>query len=99
MYFRYGRGDGQYAERLVVTRNAVRALAAVLAPLLLRRGRTTTRVAVLAGAAAYLSLPLARLRSSEHRWKAAAAVPAVLLVKDLAKACGCAYGLLERRVR
>ena len=97
MYRSYGFGDGLYGERVVVARNAVRGTAALLAPLALLVGGRRMRRAVVQGATTYLSLPLAKARRQEQPLRTAAWVPLVLAVKDLAKALGCAGGIVARR--
>lgn len=95
MYYRYGRGDGMLGERVVVGRNLARAGAALLVPAALLIGGRTTRAAVAVAGGAYLSMPLARLVREGGPVGAALAVPLVLLVKDLSKACGCLDGLSQ----
>ena len=95
MYYRYGLGDAASRNPRLVARNLARAAAYVGAPWLLIRGGTAGRLAVAAGAAAYLSLPLARVRRRRLSPSVGAAVPVALAVKDLAKAAGCVRGLLR----
>ena len=97
MYHSYGRGDGLLGERVVVGRNLVRVAAALSAPVLLVAGGRRARGAVVAGGAAYLSLPLLRLRDAADPVQAAALLPVVLAVKDVAKGVGCLRGLYDRR--
>jgi len=97
MYFRYGRGDGLTGERLVVVRGTVRASAALVVPAALALGGPHMRAVVLALAGAYVSLPVWQLRAAPQPLRTAALVPAVLGVKDLAKAAGCLVGLWQAR--
>ena len=92
---RYGRGDGLQGDRVGLLRNGARAGAAIGAPVLLLIGGRTVRALVGLGAAAYVSLPLARLRDDPAPLRTSALVPLALALKDLSKAYGCALGLLE----
>ncbi|RJK97909.1 glycosyltransferase [Vallicoccus soli] len=96
MYRSYGRGGGLAGSPLLVGRDAARALAYVAGPLALARGGPAVRTAVVAGAAAYASLPLVRVRRHRLGARAAALVPVVAGLRDLAKAVGCAQGLARR---
>ncbi len=95
MYYSYGYGDGMHGEGVAVFRNAVRALAALSAPLLLARAGTALRTLVLSGAIGYLSLPMVILRRRGGGAAAYPLVPVVLAVKDLSKAAGCYAGLVR----
>jgi glycosyltransferase involved in cell wall biosynthesis len=97
MFVRHGYGDGLSGDRFLVARNLARVAAYVGGPALWLTGRRDVRAGVLIGAAAYLSLPLARARHDEQPLLCAAAVPAVLATKDIAKAVGCLRGLAGRR--
>ena len=97
MFAAYGHGDGLQGDPVGLLRNGVRAGAALAAPVLLLAGGRTARAAVTLGAAAYVSLPLARLRSDPAPLRTGALVPFALALKDLSKAYGCATGLLEAR--
>lgn len=97
MYRSYGRGDGLFGERVVITRNAVRGAAALLAPVLVAAGGRRSRLVVAVGAAAYLSLPVAKAARGPKPVQTTALVPVVLAVKDVTKAYGCLLGVLERR--
>jgi glycosyltransferase involved in cell wall biosynthesis len=97
MFMRYGYGDGLSGDRLLVARNLARVAAYVGGPVLWLTGRRYARLAVAVGVGAYLSLPLARVRRRDHPLASAAAVPAVLATKDVAKAVGCVRGLLAAR--
>lgn len=96
MYHRYGMGDGQARDRKALARTAARGVAYLAGPHLAVRGGRGGRLAALAGAALYFSLPLARARHHERPLAVAAAVPVVVVTKDLAKIAGSARGLLRR---
>jgi hypothetical protein len=109
MYFRYGQGSGRSRDPRLVGRDLARLAGYATAPWLLVRGRRGTRAAVLAAAAGYLSLPVARVfrqvprtdatgnaggaRGRVRRSLAVAAVPAAAALRDLAKASGAVHGL------
>ena len=95
MFVSYGRGDGLQGDRVGLLRNGARAGAALGAPVLLLLGGRSVRTLVGLGAAAYVSLPLARLRDDPAPLRTGALVPLALAVKDLSKAYGCVLGLLE----
>jgi hypothetical protein len=97
MYYRYGFGDGEARDPILVGRNLARLLAYSAGPFLLVRGRRPGRLLALAGAALYLSLPLARARRRPRPVLVALLVPAALAVKDLSKAAGCLRGLARGR--
>jgi glycosyltransferase involved in cell wall biosynthesis len=61
MYFRYGQGSGRSRDPRLLRRDLARVAGYLSAPWLLLRGRPATRLAALAAAAGYLSLPLARV--------------------------------------
>lgn len=96
MYYRYGVGGGASGDKVVVGRDLVRALVYLAAPLLAVRGGRRGRALVLGGAAAYLSLPLARAARRPHPLRVAALVPVALAMKDISKAVGCLQGLRSR---
>jgi len=93
-YFRYGLGDAARGETRAVARNLARGVVYLGAPFLLRSA--AGRMALGAGAAAYLSLPLARAARRPRPFQVAALVPFALAVKDVAKSAGCVVGLLRR---
>lgn len=94
MYRSYGEGDGLSGSRLLVGRDLARAVAYPVGLALLTRRSRASRAAALAGAAAYLSLPAARV--AEHAPGALPMVPVVAALRDLAKAWGCVDGLRAR---
>jgi glycosyltransferase involved in cell wall biosynthesis len=94
MYYGYGRGDGEQRAPRLVARNLVRIVSTGSALLLLRRGGSGGRGAVLAGAVAALSLPVARSYRYGHPVSAWVRLPLVIAVKDAAKAAGCLAGLV-----
>jgi Glycosyl transferase family 2 len=98
MYHAYGQGDGESRDPLLITRNLVRALAYLSAVPLWWLGRGPGRVAVVAGAAAYLSLPVARGLRRDRPLAVLARIPLALALKDLAKAVGCLRAM-SRRIR
>jgi glycosyltransferase involved in cell wall biosynthesis len=94
MYWRYAEGEAILGAQ---PRALVRGLAWVLAAALLARG-PLARVAVAAGAGAYVSLPLARARrrglSPWHWWR----IPALIALKDVAMLAGTIAGIAESRL-
>lgn len=100
MYRSYGRASTDGGDVRLLVRDGVRASAYVLAPLLL--GTRVGRVAVLAGAAAYLGLPVARAVRAGASPAVVAALPLALATKDLGKVVGAAQGAVRvwrRRTR
>jgi Glycosyl transferase family 2 len=97
MYFSYGFWDGRSGDPGLVGHDLVRALTYLVAPYLLSRGRRATRVAVVAAAAVYLSLPAARALRQPARIAVLMRVPVALGLMDLAKALGCLRGLADAR--
>lgn len=97
MYYRYGVGGGQSRDVKVVGRDLARAVAYVVGPLLLWRGGSLGRGAVVAGGLAYLSLPVARALRRPNPVAVTALVPVAVALKDLTKAAGCLRGLLQSR--
>jgi glycosyltransferase involved in cell wall biosynthesis len=96
MYVKYGRGDARSQDRPVVARDAARALAYAVAPVVLARGGRRSRLAVAAAGAAYLSLPLRRAARRPRAPLVMLAVPLTVAVKDLAKVWGFARELANR---
>ena len=115
MYYRYGEGSGLSRDTRLLGRDLARLAAYGLAPALLASGGRPARLAVAAGAAGYLSLPVSRvLRGSgpaappgtgrlRHRWSEAASalalLPVVAAVRDLSKVAGALRGLHRTRRR
>ena len=88
MYMKYGRGDARSHDRAVLVRDMARLAAYVVGPVLAARGGRLGRLAVLGGAAAYLSLPLRRAARRPRAPLVMAAVPLTVAVRDLAKVGG-----------
>jgi hypothetical protein len=97
MYRGYGRWPALTGQRPLVARDLVRLAAYPAAAAAVASGPWGRR-AVALGAAAYLSLPLARLARDGAGPREVALVPVVLAVKDLAKGAGCLQGLWDRHV-
>ena len=97
MYRNYGRASTDGGNRKLLVRDGVRGLAYVVAPLLATR--PAGRAAVALGAAAYLSLPVARAVRERAGAGAVALLPVALATKDLGKLTGAVQGLLRRRSR
>lgn len=94
MYYRYGFGDGESGDRLLIGRNVARMAAYLLGTAAVVRGGRGLRATMAAGAAAYLSLPVARGAAAGAPPAVFAAMPVALAVKDIAKGVGCVRGLL-----
>jgi GT2 family glycosyltransferase len=94
MYFTYAHGDAVLGR---AGRTAVRGAALVAGLGLVAAGGRPGRAAAAAGAAAYLSLPLARARrtglAARHLWR----VPLLLALKDGAMLAGAVAGTWRRR--
>ncbi len=97
MYVRYGRGDALASDRQALARDAMRAGAYVIGPAGLLRGCAAVRAAVVLGAMAYFSVPLWRALRQERPVVTALLAPAVIALKDVAKAWGAVQVLAERR--
>ncbi|MDQ1445275.1 MAG: hypothetical protein QOI20_1739 [Acidimicrobiaceae bacterium] len=97
MYRSYGVGDGQSGHPLLVGRNLARLGAYVIGPLVWLGGGRAGRRLVAAGAAVYLSVPVARARRRRAGWRTWLLLPVALAVKDVAKAWGCISGLWPRQ--
>lgn len=95
MYRAYGRASTDGGNRALLLRDGIRGVAYLAAPLL-ARSRTGRRV-VAAGAAAYLSLPVARALRSGATPAAVALLPVALGTKDLGKLAGAAQGFWQTR--
>lgn len=94
MYRGYGRASTDGGDPRLFVRDAARGLAYLLAPALLTR-RTPRRL-VVAGAAAYLSLPVVRAVRARAGLTTVALLPVALATKDLGKLAGAAQGLMTR---
>ena len=92
MFFTYCRGDVRSGSRW---RHGARALAWTAGPLLGSRGGRAARALVLAGAAAYLALPLHRARRSgipaSEWWR----ILPLVAMKDVSQIAGAATGLSD----
>jgi hypothetical protein len=93
MYRSYGRASTAGGNRALLVRDGVRGLAYVVAPLL--AARPGGRRAVALGAAAYLSLPVARAVRAGAGPRAIGLLPVALAVKDLGKLAGAVQGLMR----
>ncbi|MGZ4547530.1 MAG: glycosyltransferase [Blastococcus sp.] len=93
MYRSYGRASTAGGNRALLVRDGVRGLAYLAAPLLATR--PGGRRAVALGAAAYLSLPVARAVRARAGVRATALLPVALAVKDLGKLAGAVQGVLR----
>lgn len=98
MYWNYGVGDGESGHPMLIGRNLVRMLAYMAAVPAWWWGGRAIRFAIVAHAAAYLSVPAARARRRRAGWQTWLLLPFALAVKDVAKASGCTAGLRHRLV-
>lgn len=96
MFYVYGIGDGRSGDTKLIARDAVRAVAYAGGALLALRGGRAGRLAAVAGAAVYTSLPVQRTRGIPRRAGVVARIPVVLAVQDVAKAAGAAMGIAGR---
>jgi glycosyltransferase involved in cell wall biosynthesis/GT2 family glycosyltransferase len=96
MFYRYGQWGARAGSWRLARRDLLRAGAYLAGPVLVARAGRAGRLAVAAGAAAYLSLSLARSVRQRRRPGTVLALPLALAVKDLAKAAGCLAGLMGR---
>ncbi|MDQ6525664.1 glycosyltransferase [Nocardioides sp. LHD-245] len=101
MLRRYGEGSGHSLDRRLLGRDLARAASYVVGVVVLARGGRPARTVVAGGAAAYLSLPVARAARGPRPLITTALVPPVTAARDLAKAGGAlsavAAGLRRRR--
>jgi glycosyltransferase involved in cell wall biosynthesis len=92
MFYRYCRGDVRSTGR---SRHAIRLGAWTIAPVAVTRGGWAGRMFVVAGAAAYVALPLERAAraglSPACWWR----IPVAIAVKDLAQLAGAAQGAVD----
>ena len=91
MFFTYSRGDIRFPGR---SRHAVRAAAWALAAGLMRRG-WAARCLLLAGALAYIAVPLHRARQGKLPVTGWWRIPFVVALKDLAQMAGASRGLID----
>lgn len=93
MFFRYGVGDGESRHRGLVARNLARLVAYTAGTAALAGRRRSLRALATAGAAFYLSVPMARAVRRRSGATTVALIPAALALKDLTKIAGCLVGL------
>lgn len=94
MFYRYGVGDGESRDALLIARNVGRAAAYVVGPAMLASRRL--RPWAIAGAALYLSLPVKRALQGPRPIATAATVPAISAARDVSKVAGCVVGLTRQ---
>lgn len=94
MFHRYGFDGARSGDRLLIARDMARALAYGLGVVGLVGGGRWMRSLMLVGAAAYCAPSTARGLRTGAAPAAIAVAPLTLVLKDLAKASGCARGLL-----
>ncbi|GAB4003822.1 glycosyltransferase [Nocardioides ultimimeridianus] len=99
MFVRYGEGSGNSLDAKLLGRDLARVAAYAVGAVGLASGGPRTRVALVAGGAAYFSLPLARALRGPDSVRTAALVPPVGAARDLAKAYGAVRSLAARRSR
>ena len=99
MYAKYGEWGARAGSWPLVSRDLVRAGGYLFAPLLLARGGARTRVAVITASAGYLGVPVSRALRERSGPTTIALIPAVLALKDVAKAIGCLRGGIARLTR
>jgi GT2 family glycosyltransferase len=92
MFFRYCRGDVRSRGR---SRHILRLLAWSAGPMCLVRGKWRTRAVIIAGATAYVSLPVRRARLAQMRPNSWWRIPVAVAVKDLAQIAGAARGAFD----
>lgn len=90
MYVRYAEGDVRGGDRRALRRALVRGLAYPGLALVVAKGGVLGWVVAALGAAAYLSVPVARASRGETPGRVIALLPVTMAVKDLAKAYGSA---------
>jgi glycosyltransferase involved in cell wall biosynthesis len=88
MYYRYGIGAAESGDRQLQGRDGLRLGAYLLAAALLASRDRRAVALVLAGAAAYYSLPLRRAVRYRAGVRAALCIPLALAIKDLGKVAG-----------
>ncbi|MDQ2849428.1 MAG: glycosyltransferase [Actinomycetota bacterium] len=92
MYYRYGQGSGHSRDAWLLGRDAARVVAYLVGAVSIARGRPAARLAVLGGAAVYLSLPVQRARRAPGAGRVIALVPFMAGLRDGAKAAGAVVG-------
>lgn len=97
MYRRYGIGAAESGERQLQARDGLRLLAYPLAAAMLASRRRGAVALALVGAAAYYSLPLARVVRRRAGVGAALCIPLALAIKDFGKVSGAASVHISRR--
>ncbi len=97
MLRRYGEGSGNSLDARLMGRDLARAVAYTAAAGAAVRGGPSARSAVAAGAALYLSLPLARALRGPRPLATAALVPPLAVARDLVKAYGALSAAARRR--
>lgn len=95
MYRAYGRASTDGGNRALLVRDGARGLSYLTAPLL-AQSRTGRRILAV-GAAAYLSLPVARALRSRATPATVALLPVALATKDLGKLAGAVQGAWPTR--
>ncbi|MDQ2850020.1 MAG: glycosyltransferase [Actinomycetota bacterium] len=95
MYYRYGEGSGHSRDARLLGRDAARVAAYLFAAATIAGGRPLARGAALAGAAAYLSLPLQRASRMPQAARVMALVPVMAGLRDVVKAAGAVTGYLR----
>lgn len=88
MYRRYGVGAAQSRKTGLIMRDAARVAAYVGSAAALACAGRRAAAPVLAGAAAYFSLPVLRVIRSRAGWGPMALVPVAMAVKDFSKVAG-----------
>lgn len=99
MFRRYGEGSGHSLDRRLMGRDLTRVAAYGAGVVVVARGGRGARVAAGAGAAAYLSLPVARALRGPRPLSTVALVPLVGAARDLAKAYGAVSAAARSRGR
>lgn len=94
MYHGYGRGGVAGGDRVLMTRDLVRAAMLPVTVRALLRGGRIGRVLVLLAGGAYLATPLARARRAGETGAVFAAIPVMAALRDVAKASGTLRGLV-----
>ncbi|WP_183093760.1 glycosyltransferase [Nocardioides stalactiti] len=96
MLRRYGEGSGNSMDRRLLGRDLARVAAYGVGAVVALRGGPVSRSVVAAGAASYLSLPIARALNGPSPLATAAMVPPITAARDLSKAWGAVSAALRR---